>query len=108
MAKPRRKYKTYKPRKKKLSPYTIAGIVALCVILCGTVTYKTYLLKRQSKTYQQRIEQLKNEQAEQNAREEELKEFKKHVKTDEYVEEIARDKLGLVHEGELVFQPKNN
>lgn len=108
MVRPKRKYKTYKPRKKKLSPYTIAGIVALCLILCSTVTYKTYLLKRQSKTYQQRIEQLKNEQDEQNAREEELKEFKKHVKTDEYVEEIARDKLGLVYEGELVFEPKNN
>lgn len=108
MAKTRHKYKTYKPRKKKLSPYTVAGIVALCVILCGTVTYKTYLLKRQSETNQQRIEQLKNEQAAQNEREEELKEFKKHVKTDEYVEEIARDKLGLVHEGELVFKPKND
>lgn len=107
MAKPRRKYKTYKPKKKKLSPYTIAGILVLCVILCGTVTYKTYLLKHQSKTYQQRIEQLENEQAEQDAREEDLKEFKNYVKTDEYVEEIARDKLGLVHKGEIVFEPEN-
>lgn len=107
MARPRRKYKTYKPHKKKLSPYTVAGILVLCLILCGTVTYKTYHLKRQSKTYQQRIEQLKKEQAEQDAREEELKEFKKYTKTDEYVEEIARDKLGLVHKGEIVFEPEN-
>lgn len=104
----KRKYKTYKPKKKKLSPYTIAGIVALCVILCGTVTYKTYLLKRQSEAYQKRIEQLKNDQAEQNKREEELKEFENYVETDEYVEEVAREKLGLVHEGEIVFRPENN
>ena len=102
------RYKTYKPKKKKLSPYTIAGIVALCVILCGTVTYKTYLLKRQSEAYQKRIEQLKNDQAEQKEREEELKEFENYVETDEYVEEIAREKLGLVHEGEIVFRPENN
>lgn len=36
----------------------------------------------------------------------EIKEFKKHAKTDDYVEEIAREKLGLVHKGEIVFKPE--
>ena len=80
-------------RKKKLSPFTLAGVIVLCLVLCGTVTYKTATLKSQSKS------ELKDEQAE-------IKEFKKHAKTDDYVEEIAREKLGLVHKGEIVFKPE--
>lgn len=96
-----------RPKKKKISPYTMLGIIILCVVLCGTVTYKRIALNRQSKEYNTQIEQLEAEQKEQEERTEELKEFKKYVKTDEYIEEIARDKLGLVHEGEIVFEPED-
>ncbi len=96
-----------RPRKKKLSPYTVLGIIILCIVLCGTVTYKRIVLSQQSKAYAAKIEQLKEEEKAQEKRTEELKEFKKYVETDEYVEEIARDKLGLVHEGEIVFEPED-
>lgn len=96
-----------KPKKKKLSPYTILGIIVLCVVLCGTVTYKRIILDQQSREYKAKIERLQEEQEVQEERTEELKEFKKYVKTDEYIEEIARDKLGLVHEGEIVFEPED-
>ncbi len=108
MAARRYQSKSYKPKKKKLSPYTVAGIILLCLVLCGTVTYKTHLLKKQRQTYDKQIEQLKKEQAEQDERQKELEDFRKYVKTDEYAEKIARDKLGLVHEGEIVFQPEDD
>ena len=31
-------------------------------------------------------------------------ELKKYVQTDSYVEEIAEEKLGLVHNGEIIFK----
>lgn len=96
-----------KPKRKKLSPYTVLGIIILCVVLCGTVTYKRIVLNRQSRAYAAKIEQLEEEQKVQEKRAEELKEFKKYVETDEYIEEIARDKLGLVHEGEIIFEPED-
>lgn len=96
-----------RPKKKKLSPYTVLGIIILCVVLCGTVAYKRIILDQQSREYKAKIEQLQEEQEAQAERTEELKEFKKYVETDEYVEEIARDKLGLVHEGEIVFEPED-
>ena len=88
--------------KKKLSPFTLAGVI----VLCGTVTYKTATLKSQSKSYQKQIEQLKEQKSELKDEQAEIKEFKKHAKTDDYVEEIAREKLGLVHKGEIVFKPE--
>lgn len=51
-------------RKKKLSPFTLAGVIVLCLVLCGTVTYKTATLKSQSKSYQKQIEQLKEQKSE--------------------------------------------
>ena len=33
--------------------------------------------------------------------------MEEYMKTDEYVEDVARDKLGLVYEGETVFKPSN-
>ena len=74
--------------------------------LYGTVTYKTATLKSQSKSYQKQIEQLKEQKSELKDEQAEIKEFKKHAKTDDYVEEIAREKLGLVHKGEIVFKPE--
>ena len=41
---------------------------------------------------------------EEKARAKEIDELEKYVSTDEYVEEVAKDKLGLVHENEIIFK----
>ena len=45
-------------------------------------------------------EQIKDEKA----RAKEIKDLEKYVGTDEYIESVAKEKLGLVHEGEIVFK----
>ena len=37
-------------------------------------------------------------------RSEEINKLKKYVGTDEYIEEVAREKLGLVKENEILFR----
>ena len=37
-------------------------------------------------------------------RTEQLNEFKTYTKTKKYAEEVAKDKLGLVYENEILFQ----
>ena len=37
-------------------------------------------------------------------RAEQIEEFGKYTQTKAYVEEVAKDKLGLVYEGEILFQ----
>ena len=44
-------------------------------------------------------------QAEQD-RKKEIKELEKYVGTDKYVEDVAKEKLGLVHDNEIVFKSK--
>lgn len=40
-------------------------------------------------------------------RAEQIEEFGKYTQTKAYVEEVAKDKLGLVYEGEILFQEDN-
>lgn len=39
-----------------------------------------------------------------NARAEQIREFGKEVQTKGYIEDVAREKLGLVYEGEILFK----
>ena len=42
--------------------------------------------------------------AEEEKRTEEIEEFRKYTKTKKYAEEVAKDKLGLVYDGEILFK----
>lgn len=62
----------------------------------------------QEKEYEKQITQLKKEKKEADKRAEELKEYEEYVKTDEYIEEVAREKLGLVYKDEIIFEPDSD
>lgn len=49
------------------------------------------------------IEKLTQEKIYEEARAEEVEELKEIVDTDEYIEKVAREKLGLVHQDEKIF-----
>lgn len=95
-------------RRKKLSPFTVAGIIVLCVILCSTVFYKTQGLKQQSVAYAKQIATLEQEKKNLQKQRKAVKELKKQIHSDEYTEQIAREKLGLVYKDEVVFMPRGH
>ena len=63
-------------------------------------------LKAKNREYQAQETELKEQiQAEQD-RKKEIKALEKYVGTDKYVEDVAKEKLGLVHDNEIVFKSK--
>lgn len=94
-------------RRKHLSRATVFGVVVLTLVLCGTLTYKQNVLKEQKKEYASQIKELEKQKKELTEEKEELENFKEYVKTDEYAEEVARDKFGLVYKGEIIFEPES-
>lgn len=92
-------------RKKKLSPFTVFGVLVFCFVLCGTMAYKTAALKAQTAKYSAQITELKKEQKKLEDEKAELDDYESYVKTDEYMEEVAREKLGLVYPNEIIFEP---
>lgn len=91
--------------KKHMNKFTIMGIVLLCAVLCFTVLYRKSALEAQCKEYNAQITELKKEKKSVDEQTEELKKFEKYVDADEYVEKIARERLGLVYKGEIIFEP---
>ena len=92
-------------KKKKLSKFTIFGVIVLCTVLCSTLAYKNAVLQAKSTKYSQQIQELEKEQAKLNEENKDIKEYESYVKTDEFVEDTAREKLGLVYPNEIIFEP---
>lgn len=89
-------------RKKRRRSYFAIAIIVLFV--CGLVTYQKSELMD---TLEQNKKQLNALQAEKEAllqEQEEITDYEAYVQTKKYIEEIAREKLGLVYEGELIFK----
>ena len=49
---------------------------------------------------------LETQLKEEKERTEEIKEFEKYAGTDAYIEDVAKDKLGLIHKNEILFEPE--
>ncbi len=92
-------------RKKRIGRYTAIGIAMLSAVLCFTFTYRTGALKKEAREYLVQIDGLKEEKKKALERKKELEDYEDYVKTDEFVEETAREKLGLVYKNEIIFKP---
>lgn len=92
-------------RKNKLSPFTVIGVLVLCGVICVTMTYKTVSLKAESAKYSAQISELKRQQKELEEEKAEIDDYKSYVNSQEYTEEVAREKLGLVYPDEIIFEP---
>ncbi len=53
---------------------------------------------------EERIRSLQQEMEQEQARTEEIRELKEYVQSDEYIEQIAKDKLGLISDDDIIFK----
>ena len=74
------------------------------ILLCGMVIVHGMALKKSNDAYKVQEEELQTQIDAEKERSEEINKLKKYVGTDEYIEEVAREKLGLVKENEILFR----
>ena len=96
-----------KKKKRRKVGYESLGMLAIAlvvlVLLVGLMLKSNDLQERltgydaKAATLEQQIEDEQN-------RTEEIDKLKKYMETDEYAEEVAREKLGLVKDNETVFK----
>ncbi len=101
MAKPKYRRK----KENKIGLMLVLLVVVLLIIVVSVPSMK--LLKRVEQN-NMRIANLEQQIADEEKRSDEIEEYTKYTKTKKYVEEVARDKLGLVYDGEIVFRNENN
>lgn len=83
----------------------LVSVVVLMMLV--VVSIKSIELKQKQAEYLAKQEQLQAEIDAENERAEEIEEFKKYTQTKAYVEEVAKEKLGLVYEGEIIFKTQD-
>ena len=88
-----------------------AGIVwasIVVLILVAVVSIKSIGLVQKSKEYKEKEAGLTTQIESEMQRSDEIAEFEKYTQTRKYIEETAKDKLGLVYPGEIIFKNSNN
>lgn len=84
----------------------LAAIVVL--LLTFAVSVRSIDLLRQVGDNEARIEELQTQMDKEKQRSAEIDEFVKETQTRKYIEDIARQKLGLVYPGEIIFEKESN
>lgn len=79
----------------------VMGILLLFVVIASVG------LRVQNDKKQAKIQELEKEIAEEQERAEEIEEYGKYVQTKKYAEEVAKEKLGLVYEDEIIFKAED-
>ena len=98
----RRRMATYRRRNQnRFSMFLVSLVVVMIMVV---VAVKSVDLKQKIDAKAQEAEQLDRQIEAERAREQEIEEFGKEVQTKGYIENVAREKLGLVYEGEIMFK----
>jgi len=88
-------------KQNKAGMLCISCIVLFLLVAMSTQIFRLYQKKEDLAVQEkQRMVQLENEQE----RQEEIKAYEEYVTMPEYIEQIAKTKLGLVYSNEIIFK----
>lgn len=94
------------PKKKEKRKNGIKIIALAVLVVFAVMAYSSVSLQKEKqsleKQYGEKLEELQSEQE----RSVMLTERQAYMQTIRYIEEVAREKLGLVYEDEIIFRPR--
>lgn len=94
-------------RKKLQNRTSMTLIMLVVVILLLVVGIKGYGLTKQRDALQAEYAANEEEIQALNDEKSEIEEYKKYMQTPQYYEEMAKKKLGMVYENEIIFVPED-
>ena len=100
-----RKKAAYRRRNQNRFSMVLVGVVVTLITVA--VALRSVELTKRYEDLSQKEAELEQQKIDEQRRAEEIEEFRKYTQTKRYVEEVAKDKLGLVYEGEIIFQEDN-
>ena len=95
-------YPRKRKKRRKKNPLLVL-LLGIALMLAGTWSYQLMQLNQEM---EQKKEELLQQKAEYIAKNAELREEIERLNTPSYIEQLAREKLGLVRKGEILIAPK--
>jgi len=89
-------------KRKKRMEFRLIVFTVLCLLLVAS--FGKIRLHQKNDAYRRQEEELLAQISEEEERTEEIEELRKYVQTKKYVEEVAKERLGLVYENEILFK----
>jgi len=80
------------------------SITVIVLIMIGVMSVQIVDLYEKDQKYSLQEQELEKEKQAELVREKELEEYEKYTQTQEYIEDMAKSRLGLVYEDEIVFK----
>jgi len=90
-------------RRQNISVRIITCVVAVLLVI---VSVRSYSLYQKKLAYNKQEAAVTKEIASEEARSKEIDAYEAYVGTNEFVEQIARDRLGLAYPNEILFRPE--
>ena len=91
-------------KKKKKEPHRDLSGYAGGSLVCWHISGYGYSLRANCQKLATEQQNLKDKKKSLKKEQEQIKEQKEYRKTDQYVEDVAREKFGLVYDNEIVFK----
>ena len=86
----------------------LIGITVVVLSLAVVVNFGKASLEQKDLEYQVKEQNLEKILAEEEARAAQLEEYRIYVQTKQYVEKVAKEKLGLVKKDEILLKPRES
>ena len=99
----KRKVVFRKKRQNRLGMFLVTIVV---LMLLKVVSINSVGLRQKKESYLEREQALQEQIDAEEERSEQIEEYRKYTHTKKYVEEVAKEKLGLVNEGEIIYKPE--
>ena len=96
--------KVKQKRKKGKNNFTIIALAVFVLFI--VMTYNTISVQKDKNALEIRYSELEEKFQNEQERSEFLKDKAAYMQTARYIEEIARERLGLVYEEEIIFRPE--
>lgn len=98
--------KTKKKKRDNLNNrMALIGVTLVVLSLAAAVHLKGIDLKKKDQSYRLREESLMTQVEAEEERSQKLEEYRVYVQTKEYIEKVAKEKLGLVNKDEILLKP---
>ena len=99
----KRKVVFRKKRQNRLGMFLVTIVVLMLLVV---VSINSVGLRQKKESYLEREQALQDQIDAEEERTEQIEEYRKYTQTKKYVEEVAKEKLGLVNEGEIIYKPE--